>query len=80
MTAEKRMILNRMDEINECMEMDRAMGYGTVPTGAFDNYYKELDRLERRLAELRHYESVAAMHNDTRGLPVNDESDYSLPF
>lgn len=75
MTREKKEIIKKIEEISFYIEADMELGCGFAPSGAYDEAYKEIDRLYGKLACLRHYNSAEEMMYDDRGTV-----DLNLPF
>ncbi|MBE5997000.1 MAG: hypothetical protein E7240_06575 [Lachnospiraceae bacterium] len=76
MTRQKKELIRKIDEIEEWIRVDEALGCGCAPAGAYDSMYEEIHRLTEELARLSHYESAEEMMNDTRWMVVDD----ALPF
>lgn len=66
MTRQKKEILKKIDEMHDWIEMDRELGCGFAPAGAYDGMYDEIGRLQEELARLQHYSSVDEMMYDER--------------
>ena len=79
MTREKKEILKKIEEIDNFIEADMALGCGFAPASFYDPLYEEIYVLEEQLAKLMHYESVEAMLHDERGCHYWEE-DPNLPF
>lgn len=76
MTREKKEILKKIEEIEFHIGVDKEFGCGFAPVGAYDEAYKEIDRLYEKLAHLRHYNSAGEMMYDERGYSFDPE----IPF
>lgn len=75
MTRQKREIEKQIEAIYINIAVDEQLGCGCAPAGAYDIYYKEIDRLTEQLAQLRHYTSVIEMMLDNRGQRIEE-----MPF
>ena len=67
MTRQKKEIIKKIDDLEQWIEVDVELGCGFAPVGAYDETYREIDRLRGELAQLQHYASVEDMLYDTRG-------------
>ena len=76
MTRQKKEILKKIDDLRIWIAVDEELGCGFAPADAYLETYEEIDRLERELAGLRHYDGVEEMYNDARGCGSTEE----LPF
>ena len=73
MTREKKELLKKIEELETWIAVDTELGCGFAPPGAYDGMYKEIYKLQEKLAHLRHYKTVEDMLNDERGqLPVDE--------
>ena len=70
---QKRELIKRIRELETWIEIDTAMGCGFAPPGAYDEAYKEIDRLQEELAHLMHYKSTSEMFYDECGQISVDE-------
>lgn len=66
MTRQKKEILKKIEEIDNFIGVDMALGCGFAPTGFYDPLYEEIHGLEEQLAKLRHYSSRDEMLHDLR--------------
>lgn len=80
MTREKKEILKKIDELQIEIEVDRQLGFGMAPEGAYDCIYDAIDKLQEKLAHLSHHKTYVDMVMDPRWMaacrPVFEE----LPF
>ena len=67
MTRQKKEIIKKIDEMERRIADDEELGCGFAPAGAYDEMYREIDRLQEELARLQHYAGVEDMLYDTRG-------------
>ena len=67
MTRQKKEIIKKIDDLEQWIEVDEELGCGFAPVGAYDETYREIDRLREELARLQHYANVEDMLYDTRG-------------
>lgn len=67
MTRQKKEILKKIKEMDQWIAADEELGCGFAPAGAYDEMYREMDRLWDELARLRHYASGEEMLYDVRG-------------
>lgn len=56
-TRQKKEIIKKIQAISDFIEVDVELGCGFSPPGAYDELYKEMDRLENELARLQHFTS-----------------------
>lgn len=77
MTRQKKELIRKINELEEWIRVDEALGCGFAPAGYYDELYDEIWQLTEELAHLSHYESAQAMMNDTRWMAGRDDS---LPF
>ncbi len=73
MNREKKELLKKIDELETWIAADIELGCGFAPPGAYDGMYKEIDRLQEKLAHLRHYKTVEDMMYDERGCLTDDQ-------
>jgi hypothetical protein len=66
MTRQKKEIIKKIEALRIGIEIDRELGCGFAPEGAYDEAYKEIHRLEDELARLMHYECEQDMFFDFR--------------
>lgn len=57
MTRQKKEIVRKIDEMERWIAVDEELGCGFAPAGAYDEMYREIDRLENELAQLQHFAS-----------------------
>ena len=67
MNREKKALLKKIEELETWIAADIELGCGFAPPGAYDGMYKEIYRLQEKLAHLRHYKTVEDMLYDDRG-------------
>ena len=67
MNRQKKELIKRIDELDTWIRIDMELGCGFAPPGAYDETYKEIYRLQEKLAHLRHYKGVEDMFFDERG-------------
>lgn len=57
MTRQKKEIIRKIEELSGWIEADEELGCGFSPAGAYDETYREIDRLAEELARLQHFAS-----------------------
>ena len=73
MTREKKELLKKIEEMETWIAADTELGCGFAPPSAYDKTYGEIYALQKKLAHLRHYNTVEDMLYDERGqLPVDE--------
>ena len=72
MTRQKKEIIKKIDNLEQWIEVDVELGCGFAPAGAYDETYREIDRLREELAQLQHYANVEDMLYDTRAARTAD--------
>lgn len=75
MTRQKKEILKKIEEIDNFIGVDMALGCGFAPASFYDPLYEEIYALEEKLAKLRHYSSRDEMLQDLRGCYQLGEAD-----
>ena len=73
MNRQKKELLKKIDELETWIAVDNELGCGFAPPGAYDGMYKEIYRLQEKLAHLRHYKTVEDMMYDERGTLADDQ-------
>ena len=66
MTRQKFELEKKIYELREFIAVDKELGCGFAPPGAYDDLYSEIETMEDELAKLRHYSSASEMFNDER--------------
>ena len=73
MNREKKELLKKIEQMETWIAVDTELGCGFAPPGAYDKMYEEIYALQKKLAHLRHYNTVEDMLYDVRGqLPVDE--------
>ena len=67
MTRQKKEIIRKIDEIENFISADSALGCGFAPADFYQPLEQEAYRLQEELAHLSHYGSVEEMMFDPRG-------------
>ena len=67
MTRQKKELIRKIDEIENFIAADSALGCGFAPADFYRPLEEEAYRLNEELAHLSHYDSVESMIYDTRG-------------
>ena len=67
MTRQKKELIKRIDEIENFIAADSALGCGFAPADFYRPLEEEAYRLQEELAHLSHYSTVEEMIYDTRG-------------
>ena len=57
MTRQKKEIVKKIAEMERWIAADEELGCGFAPAGAYDEMYREINRLEEELARLQHFAS-----------------------
>ena len=57
MTRQKKEVIKKIDDLEQWIEVDEELGCGFTPAGAYDETYREIDRLAEELAHLQHFAS-----------------------
>lgn len=73
MNRQKKELLKKIDELETWITADADLGCGFAPPGAYDGMYKEIYKLQEKLAHLRHYKTVEDMMYDERGCLTSDQ-------
>ena len=73
MTREKKELLKKIEEMETWIAVDTELGCGFAPPGAYDKTYGEIYALQKKLAHLRHYNTVEDMLYDDRGCLTDDQ-------
>ena len=50
MTRQKKEVIKKIDDLEQWIEVDVELGCGFAPVGAYDETYREIDRLREELA------------------------------
>ena len=66
MTRQKKELIKKIEDIHFQIWAEEKLGCGFTPAGAFEPYYRKIDKLEEQLAHLRGYRDVMEMYTDTR--------------
>ncbi len=66
MTRQKKEIIKKIEAIDNFIEIDRQLGCGFEPEGAYSELEQESDRLFEELAKLSHYKNSYEMMHDER--------------
>ena len=75
MTRQKKEIIRKIDQIENFITADSALGAGFAPAGFYEPLEEEAYKLNEQLAHLQHYGSVEEMMYDTRGCELE-----GIPF
>ena len=67
MTRQKKELIRKIDEIENFIAADSALGCGFAPADFYRPLEEEAYSLQEELAHLSHYDSVESMIYDTRG-------------
>ena len=76
MTRQKKELIRAIQEIDEFIAADTALGCGFAPADAYAELENRKWALLGQLAQLSHYNSAMEMLNDDRHIPGGD----TLPF
>ena len=68
MTRQKKELIRKIDDIQNFIAADDALGCGFAPADFYRGLEEEAWELEEQLARLRGYRDANAMMMDTRGL------------
>lgn len=74
-TRQKKELSKKIEQMMIAIQVDKELGCGMSPAGAYDSIYKAMAELEEELARLSHYENAMQRMMDTRGLQKED-----IPF
>ncbi len=67
LTRQKEETLKKIGELEKRIDIDMELSCGMAPPGAYDAMYKEIYRLQDKLASLTHYKTAEEMFLDVRG-------------
>ena len=73
MNRQKKELLKKIEQMETWIAVDTELGCGFAPPDAYDGMYKEIYKLQEKLAHLRHYKTVEDMMYDDRGCPTDDQ-------
>ena len=80
MTRQKKEFLAQIRFIEEDMIVCDQLSYGNMPDKYYEEAYGDIQRLEDKLVQLRHFPNAEAMHNDPRVPKVGEDDDDELPL